>query len=169
MTAGCSCDGTQCLHSSSYVFIIYHCMSCTSTCASSVLLNFTHAYKVPWRCEQQNPQDPYLLCRAAALLTCSETNVYCFVREKRVLWDQFHSMRYPPAYIPRDSLDVRNDILDWHGDHPHTNYHNMYDALRAAGYFLEILGSPFTCFDARQVHTHTQTYRPMRHSAFNTL
>ena len=60
-------------------------------------------------------------------------------------------MRYPPAYIPRDSLDVRNDILDWHGDHPHTNYHNMYDALRAAGYFLEILGSPFTCFDARQV------------------
>ena len=62
-------------------------------------------------------------------------------------------MRYPPAYIPRDSLDVRNDILDWHGDHPHTNYHNMYDALRAAGYFLEILGSPFTCFDARQVTT----------------
>ena len=70
-----------------------------------------------------------------------------------MLWDQFHSMRYPPAYIPRDSLDVRNDILDWHGDHPHTNYHNMYDALRAAGYFLEILGSPFTCFDARQVTT----------------
>ena len=74
-------------------------------------------------------------------------------RAKRVLWDQFHSMRYPPAYIPRDSLDVRNDILDWHGDHPHTNYHNMYDALRAAGYFLEILGSPLTCFDARQVTT----------------
>lgn len=72
-------------------------------------------------------------------------------RAKRVLWDQFHSMRYPPAYIPRDSLDVRNDILDWHGDHPHTNFHTMYDALRAAGYFLEILGSPFTCFDARQV------------------
>ncbi|KAL3144492.1 hypothetical protein ABBQ32_004231 [Trebouxia sp. C0010 RCD-2024] len=71
-------------------------------------------------------------------------------RAKRVLWDQFHSMRYPPAYIPRDSLDVRNDILDWHGDHPHTNFHTMYDALRAAGYFLEILGSPFTCFDARQ-------------------
>ena len=64
----------------------------------------------------------------------------CLCRAKRVLWDQFHSMRYPPAYI-----------LDWHGDHPHTNYHNMYDSLRAAGYFLEILGSPFTCFDARQV------------------
>ena len=72
-------------------------------------------------------------------------------RERRVLWDQFHSLRYPPAYLPRDSLDVRNDILDWHGDHPHTNYHNMYDALRDAGYFLEVLGSPLSCFHASQV------------------
>ncbi|CAL8462817.1 g2351 [Coccomyxa elongata] len=71
-------------------------------------------------------------------------------REKRILWDQFHSVRYPPAYIPRDSLDVRNDILDWHGDHPHTNYHDMFNALRAAGFFLEVLGSPLTCFDASQ-------------------
>ena len=68
-----------------------------------------------------------------------------------MLWDQFHSLRYPPAYLPRDSLDVRNDILDWHGDHPHTNYHNMYDALRDAGYFLEVLGSPLSCFHASQV------------------
>eukprot|EP00898_Chlorokybus_atmophyticus_P007485 jgi/Chlat1/7738/Chrsp66S07212 len=69
-------------------------------------------------------------------------------RHKRILWDQYHNVRYPPGYIPRDSLDVR-DILDWHGDHPHTNYHGMYDDLRDAGYFVEILGSPFTCFDAR--------------------
>jgi hypothetical protein len=27
-------------------------------------------------------------------------------REKRVLWDQFHSLRYPPGYLPRDSLEV---------------------------------------------------------------
>ena len=72
-------------------------------------------------------------------------------REKRILWDQFHSLRYPPAYIPRDSLDVRNDILDWHGDHPHTNYHDLYNAMRSGGYFLEVLGSPLTCFDASQV------------------
>ena len=72
-------------------------------------------------------------------------------RDKRVLWDQFHSLRYPPAYIPRDSLDVRNDILDWHGDHPHTNFHDLYNAMRSGGYFLEILGSPLTCFDASQV------------------
>lgn len=78
----------------------------------------------------------------AKFLTC---------REQRILWDQFHSLRYPPAYLPRDSLDVRNDILDWHGDHPHTNYHELYDKLRDMGYYLEILGSPLTCFDASQV------------------
>lgn len=74
-------------------------------------------------------------------------------REKRILWDQFHSVRYPPGYIPRDSLDVRNDILDWHGDHLHTNFHGMFDALRDAGYYVETLGSPLTCFDATQYGT----------------
>lgn len=28
-------------------------------------------------------------------------------RAKRVLWDQFHSIRYPPAYFPRDDLQAR--------------------------------------------------------------
>lgn len=69
-------------------------------------------------------------------------------RSKRVLWDQFHSIKYPPGYIPRDSLDVRNDILDWHGDHLHTNFHIMFNMLRDAGYYVEILGSPLTCFEA---------------------
>lgn len=74
-------------------------------------------------------------------------------RSQRVLWDQFHSIKYPPGYIPRDSLDVRNDILDWHGDHLHTNFHIMYNMLRDAGYYVESLGSPFTCFDANQYGT----------------
>ncbi|KAJ4958200.1 hypothetical protein NE237_025311 [Protea cynaroides] len=74
-------------------------------------------------------------------------------RSKRVLWDQFHSIKYPPGYIPRDSLDVRNDILDWHGDHLHTNFHIMFNMLRDAGYHVETLGSPLTCFDARQYGT----------------
>ena len=26
--------------------------------------------------------------------------------------------------------------LDWHGDHPHANFHRAYDAMRAAGYFV---------------------------------
>ncbi|XP_075087059.1 subtilisin-like protease SBT6.1 isoform X2 [Nicotiana tabacum] len=74
-------------------------------------------------------------------------------RSVRILWDQFHSIKYPPGYIPRDSLDVRNDILDWHGDHLHTNFHIMFDTLRDAGYYIETLGSPLTCFDARQYGT----------------
>ncbi|XP_057785482.1 subtilisin-like protease SBT6.1 isoform X1 [Salvia miltiorrhiza] len=74
-------------------------------------------------------------------------------RSQRVLWDQFHSIKYPPGYIPRDSLDVRNDILDWHGDHLHTNFHIMYNMLRDAGYYVETLGSPFTCFDANRYGT----------------
>ncbi|KAK6944966.1 Peptidase S8/S53 domain [Dillenia turbinata] len=74
-------------------------------------------------------------------------------RAKRILWDQFHSIKYPPGYIPRDSLDVRNDILDWHGDHLHTNFHIMFNMLRDAGYYVETLGSPLTCFDARHYGT----------------
>ncbi|XP_052487842.1 subtilisin-like protease SBT6.1 isoform X2 [Gossypium raimondii] len=74
-------------------------------------------------------------------------------RSKRILWDQFHSIKYPPGYIPRDSLDVRNDILDWHGDHLHTNFHIMFNMLRDAGYYVETLGSPFTCFDASHYGT----------------
>lgn len=74
-------------------------------------------------------------------------------RSKRILWDQFHSIKYPPGYIPRDSLDVRNDILDWHGDHLHTNFHLLFNMLRDSGYFVETLGSPLTCFDARHYGT----------------
>ncbi|KAD6795131.1 hypothetical protein E3N88_06027 [Mikania micrantha] len=74
-------------------------------------------------------------------------------RSVRVLWDQFHSIKYPPGYIPRDSLDVRNDVLDWHGDHLHTNFHIMFNMLRDAGYYIDTLGSPLTCFDARHYGT----------------
>jgi len=71
-------------------------------------------------------------------------------RHMRVLWSVWHNVPYPPAYIPRDNLDMKQDILDWHGDHPATNFHAAYDALRAAGYFVEMLTSPLTCFDAEQ-------------------
>ena len=95
---------------------------------------------------QQGPACPECLCQAAP-----GGSPAVVPRKQRILWDQWHSIRYPPAYIPRDSLEVRNDILDWHGDHPHTNYHDMFDALRDAGLYLEVLGSPLTCFDASQV------------------
>lgn len=34
-------------------------------------------------------------------------------RNKRVLWDQYHNLRYPPGYFPRDNLRMKNDPLDW--------------------------------------------------------
>ena len=56
-------------------------------------------------------------------------------------------------------LQVKSDILDWHGDHPHTNFHTMFDALVDAGFFLEVLGSPLTCFDAMQVRAMHRSLR----------
>lgn len=74
-------------------------------------------------------------------------------KSQRVLWDQYHNLRYPPGYFPRDNLRMKNDPLDWNGDHIHTNFKDMYQHLRAGGYFIEVLGSPFTCFDASQYST----------------
>ncbi|XP_062233545.1 subtilisin-like protease SBT6.1 [Phragmites australis] len=75
------------------------------------------------------------------------------VRSRRILWDQYHNIKYPSGYVPRDSLNVHNDILDWHGDHLHTNFHILFNMLRDAGYYIETLGSPLTCFDASNYGT----------------
>lgn len=69
-------------------------------------------------------------------------------RNRRLLWDQFHGIKYPPGYMPRDNLDIKHDVLDWHGDMLWTNFHTTYDKLRDAGFFVEVLASPWTCFDA---------------------
>ncbi len=69
-------------------------------------------------------------------------------RERRLLWDQYHNLRYPSGYFPRDNLAVTSDILDWNGDHIHTNFKGLYDHLRAQGYYIEVLGRDWTCFDA---------------------
>ena len=37
------------------------------------------------------------------------------LRPYRLLWDQFHSLRYPAGYFPRDNLLMKNDPLDWYG------------------------------------------------------
>ena len=34
-------------------------------------------------------------------------------RSRRILWDQFHNIRYPSGYVPRDNLRMKNDPLDW--------------------------------------------------------
>ncbi|GAB5364099.1 hypothetical protein AAMO2058_000940000 [Amorphochlora amoebiformis] len=69
-------------------------------------------------------------------------------REKRLLWDQFHSLRYPSGYFPRDNLAIKSDILDWNGDHIHTNFNGMYNYLREKGYFVETVGTDWTCVDS---------------------
>ncbi|OSX68732.1 hypothetical protein BU14_2323s0001, partial [Porphyra umbilicalis] len=69
-------------------------------------------------------------------------------RERRLLWDTFHSLRYPPAYVPRDSLAETKDMLDWLGDHPHTNYQALFRHLRGAGYYIDVWSQPATCLPA---------------------
>ncbi|XP_059045726.1 membrane-bound transcription factor site-1 protease [Achroia grisella] len=69
------------------------------------------------------------------------------VRSRRLLWDQFHSLRYPGGYFPRDDLRAKHDPLDWHADHVHTNFRDMYHRLREHGYYLEVMGTPLTCVD----------------------
>jgi len=45
---------------------------------------------------------------------------------------------------------VKHDVLDWHGDHLFTNFHRLLTYLVQHGYYVEILTSPITCFDASQ-------------------
>ena len=83
-------------------------------------------------------------------------------RAQRLLWDIGHSISYPPGFVPKDSFEQKEDFLDWHGDHPHTNFRELYNHLRgtpSAGggrgrggastpYHIEILSKDFTSFDA---------------------
>lgn len=75
------------------------------------------------------------------------------LKQRRLLWDQYHNMQYPPGYIPRDNLNLKDDILDWNGDHPHTNFRDMFNFLRSKGYFIEVLQEDLTQFDARRYGT----------------
>lgn len=68
-------------------------------------------------------------------------------RESRLLWDTLRGISYPTAFVPRDDLSLK-DPLDWNLDHPHTNYRGLWKALRAAGFFVELLIGDLTCFDA---------------------
>eukprot|EP01094_Clydonella_sp_ATCC50884_P027382 TRINITY_DN7845_c0_g1_i2.p1 TRINITY_DN7845_c0_g1~~TRINITY_DN7845_c0_g1_i2.p1 ORF type:complete len:971 (+),score=167.58 TRINITY_DN7845_c0_g1_i2:79-2991(+) len=70
-------------------------------------------------------------------------------REKRILWDQFHSLHYPRAFFPRDHVWSKVDPFDWNGDHIHTNYRSLYLQLQEEGYYVDVLGAPYTCFDAQ--------------------
>jgi hypothetical protein len=47
--------------------------------------------------------------------------------------------------VPRDNLADTKDMLDWLGDHPHTNDEEFHRRLRLGGYFIDILDVPLTC------------------------
>jgi len=74
-------------------------------------------------------------------------------RSQRILWDQYHNLRYPPGYFPRDDLKVKNDPLDWHADHVHTNFKDMFEHLVDAGFYVDVLGESFNCFNASNYGT----------------
>lgn len=75
-------------------------------------------------------------------------------RSQRILWDQYHNLRYPPGYFPRDDLKVKNDPLDWHADHVHTNFKDMFEHLVSAGFYIDVLGESFNCFNASNYGKH---------------
>jgi membrane-bound transcription factor site-1 protease len=75
------------------------------------------------------------------------------LRRLRILFDQYHNIQYPIAYVPRDNLNHQKNILDWNGDHIHTNYRDMYHHLREKGYFIEILNQDLTQFDPKNYGT----------------
>lgn len=108
---------------------------------------------------------------ASASLWLRLTRIFTF--RKRLLWDQYHNLRYPPGYFPRDNLGVKKDPLDWffawltwggalgsreddrNGDHIHTNFRALYQHLRGEGFYIDVLGEPFTCFDAHHYGTQS--------------
>jgi hypothetical protein len=70
-------------------------------------------------------------------------------RHRRLLFDLFHSAGYPAGFFPVDDLSGRSEeMMDLHGDHPHTNYRSLSRELREAGFSVELLGGDFTTFNA---------------------
>ena len=70
-------------------------------------------------------------------------------RRRRLLWDQYHNARYPPGYFPRDDLAFVTSPFDWNGDHIYSNFLGFFRYARKLGFFVEVLGEPWTCFDAQ--------------------
>lgn len=68
-------------------------------------------------------------------------------RKQRVLWDQFHNIAYPSAFIPRDHVGgyAAGELLDAAGDHPHTNFHQLWNFLRHEGFYVDILPFEYSC------------------------
>ncbi|TMW65827.1 hypothetical protein Poli38472_003592 [Pythium oligandrum] len=70
-------------------------------------------------------------------------------KHKRILWDQFHNLPYPSAFVPRDSLDPQDlSMLDSAGDHPHTNFHQLWNYLTTSlGYYVDVMPFEYSCLE----------------------
>ena len=69
-------------------------------------------------------------------------------RTKRLLWDNGRNVVYPAGYAPRDNLGDKVDVLDLHGDHPHTNFRGLFEHLRALGYFVDVYWGDLSAVEA---------------------
>ncbi|RLN96703.1 hypothetical protein BBJ28_00006509 [Nothophytophthora sp. Chile5] len=69
------------------------------------------------------------------------------IAAKRILWDQFHNIPYPSAFVPRDNLENQHDLMDASGDHLHTNFHQLWNFLISEGFFVDILPFEYSCVD----------------------
>ena len=73
------------------------------------------------------------------------------LRENRVLFSIYHSLKYPEnGYVLRDSIFGDKFPYDWKGDHLFTNYVSLYKYLSTKGFIVEILNEPLTCFNATE-------------------
>lgn len=66
-------------------------------------------------------------------------------KQRRILWDVYHSIQYPPGYVPKDGFKDEKEVLDWLGDHPHTNLHMLFRAFINSGFEVDILDRPVSC------------------------
>lgn len=72
-------------------------------------------------------------------------------RARRLLFDLYHSSGYPHGFFPTDDLERHSlEMMDAHGDHPHTNYRTLARALRAAGFSVDLLTADWSTFNASE-------------------
>ena len=62
---------------------------------------------------------------------------------RKLTWPFSPLWRWPrrdviAGYFPRDNLRMKNDPLDWNGDNIHTNFRDLYQHLRNAGFYVEV-------------------------------
>jgi hypothetical protein len=47
-----------------------------------------------------------------------------------------------------DDLASVTNPFDWNADHIHTNFRSFFRFARKQGFFVEVLGEPWSCFNA---------------------